>query len=98
MVDAWTDALNDMGADTVRMRLCSGEVSAGPNVPVKFARVLIDGYRYVPERQFVDAWLALEERKRRRRSSTQNALVWIGAISAVVGAITGLMSVLGLNL
>ena len=99
MIDAWTDTLRHMGTDTVRIRLCGSEVSTGgPNAPVKFARVLIDGKPYVPERQFVEAWLALEDRKSRRRASIQNALVWVGAISAVVGATTGLMSVFGLNL
>lgn len=99
MVDAWTNALIHMGTDTVRMRLCSGEVSTGgPNASVKFARVHIEGRPYVPNRQFVETWLAVEDRKLRRRASIQNALVWIGAFSAVVGAITGLISVFGPSL
>lgn len=96
LVDAWTDVLIQMGADTVRMRLCNDEVSTGgPNASVKFARVHIEGRPYVPNRQFVDNWLSVEDAKMRRRGAIQNALVWIGAVSAVVGAITGLISVFG---
>ncbi len=96
-VDAWTKVLNEMGPETVRLRLCSGEVGPFPNVSVKFARVMINGRAITPKRDFVDHWLSNEDKKSRRRSSIQNALVWIGALAAVIGAITGLVSVLKLT-
>lgn len=92
-VDAWTEVLNKMGPETVRMRLNSGEVRPFPNIPVKFARIMIDDRAIVPKRDFVEQWLANEDRKSRRRASFQNALLWIGALAAVIGAVTGLVSV-----
>ena len=93
-VDAWTKVLNEMGPETVRMRLSSGEVRPFPNVFVKFARVRINNRSITPKRHFVDQWLADEDKKSRRRASVQNMLIWIGALAAVIGAITGLFSIL----
>lgn len=94
-VKAWNRLLSEMGPDTVRVRLCNGEVKLGNNVFVPFTRVLINGNRITAKRPFVESWLAAQDRKARRRASIQNILVWIGALAAVIGAATGLLSVLG---
>lgn len=92
---AWTKLLDDMGPETVRLRLCSGEVNFAPNVFVKFTRVYIDGNAVTAKRPFVEAWLAEKTRKDRVRATVQNALIWIGAVAAVTGAATGLISIFG---
>ena len=94
-VKAWNRLLNDMGPETVHMRLCNGGVRLGDSVFVSFATVSIDGQRVTPKRPFEEQGLSAQDRKSRRRASMQNILVWIGALAAVIGAVTGLVSVFG---
>jgi hypothetical protein len=87
----WTEELEKMGADQVRLLLASSSVGTGPGASFPYVgkRTTPGGQ---PNRNFVESWLSAKLAEEEKRSKCLYRLAQVAAVSGVIGAALAFVS------